>query len=87
VDALSAALGVHAELLPLLPFQSSQKHELAFAHRAEDVQRQRGILLGVIFRRPAVLIESRDGRAGRAEDPAHAMAGDELRIGEMCEDL
>jgi len=88
LDGFLAALGVHAEVLPLLGREGFQERDVGFAHDAEHFERLARVAFGVMERGgPGVLVEGLDGCAGGAENLADAPGGDGFGVGEVRENF
>src|SRR4029077_6685566 len=88
LDGFFPALGVYAELFPLLGRERLQQRQVGFAQYAELLDRLPGVALLIVARgHPGILIESCDRRARRAQDQAHPPATGNFGICEMRQNL
>src|SRR5215471_3304992 len=88
LDALLAAFGVHAVLLPLFWREGFEQGEVGFAEDAELFEGLAGVALCVMARSgPSVLVKRLDGRAGRAQYRTHAPAGHNFNVCQVRKNL
>ncbi len=88
LDRFLPALGMLAELLPLIGRKRFEKPKIRFAYHALQFDRLAGIALLVVSRDdPCVLIVGLEGRSRRSENGAHAPANYDLHIGEVSQDF
>ncbi len=88
LDGFLAALGMLAEVLPLIGGKRFEERKICFAHDAVQFDGfARIAFLVVSGDDPGVLIEGLDGGSGGSEDGAHAPADYDFDVGEVGQDF